>query len=413
MSITLDRENDFFNDAFRIPNNFDPRKIPVRDWIIDGLLLRNYLSIIIGAGGVGKSTYALSVGVALAAGAPLLGLSINKKQNILVINNEDDENELKRRVASICIHYGIDPESISGNIELYSGYKNEFKMATCSSNNRAKISEHAISLIDKIRRDEIDVVVIDPFVSTHNCNENDNTIMNKVASIYKRVCSEANVSILMIHHVRKEAGNQRGSNIKIEDARGAKSVTDAARIVHGMSKIPSIEAKKLGAPPEDCNNLIRLIPDLKTNYVAQNNNEYSILRLVSVSLENSKEKPDVLGVPELYKKTQNLYAPNKFTTTMLVSALERIASKVFLDPPWKLRDILGDLKEVTNRGQTTISDTIALLPYSRSNAIEIKTSDRDTTALYYATKKDPDKSRSPWLIHRESIKTRQTNQLTS
>ncbi len=413
MSMTIDSKNDFFSDAFRIPENFDPKKIPTRDWIIDGFLLRNYLSIILGAGGVGKSTYALSVAVALAAGTPLLELSVNKKHNVLVINNEDDKTELERRVASICIHYDINHDNIRGNIELLSGYKNEFKMAKSDCNNKTKISEHARSLIEKIKRDKIDVVVIDPFISTHECNENDNTTMNEVASIYKKVCSEANVSILLIHHVRKDNSSQRSSIIRVEDARGAKSVTDAARIVWGMSKILPKEAEGLKNPPEDVSNLVRLIPDLKTNYSPQNNIDHSILRLVSVSLENSQEKPDFLGVPELHRKIKGYKISEKFTPAKLVAALEKINSKTSLEPSCRFRDILSDLEHITNLGKTTISDTVALLPRDRSNALIIETNERHTAAAYYATKQHPDKSRSPWLIHREILKSSQTNQLTS
>jgi RecA-family ATPase len=74
---------------------------------------------------------------------------------------------------------------------------------------------------------KIDVLTIDPFVSSHEVSENDNRAIDAVVKAWGRLADECNCSINLVHHVRK--GN--GTEANADSARGAKALVDAARSV--------------------------------------------------------------------------------------------------------------------------------------------------------------------------------------
>ena len=54
-------------------------------------------------------------------------------------------------------------------------------------------------LIEEIRRNQIDVVIVDPFVSTHAVSENDNPAIDRVAKTWARIAHETNCAIELVH----------------------------------------------------------------------------------------------------------------------------------------------------------------------------------------------------------------------
>jgi hypothetical protein len=80
-------------------DKFDPATIPKRDWIIEGLAARGKVTVIVGPGGVAKSTWANQCGVAVATGRPdMSGFAVPRRHRAWVWNQEDDEQELDRRM---------------------------------------------------------------------------------------------------------------------------------------------------------------------------------------------------------------------------------------------------------------------------------------------------------------------------
>lgn len=98
---------DKFN-ARTIDELFQPSEIPTRQWLIQDYLLKGSISLIVAEGGVGKSTLSMINAMSVAAGKDLLGIGDVEQANVLLINNEDDDNELERRISAICQFYNLD-----------------------------------------------------------------------------------------------------------------------------------------------------------------------------------------------------------------------------------------------------------------------------------------------------------------
>lgn len=223
--------------------NTDIAHIPTRDWLVEGLCLKKYIAGIVAPGGVGKSTLALALGVSVASNTDKLLLGVRKQANVLIINNEDSSDELKRRIAGITTQYGVCPSRLEDTLFYASGYEAKHMLSEMSDSGQkeTKLAQHLIRYM--IYKD-IGLLIVDPFVSTHSAPENDNMAMDLVMSIYRKVAAKTGAAIILIHHTRK-LDNQGSSAGNADIARGASAFKDAARVVTTLTPMSKDEAKKL------------------------------------------------------------------------------------------------------------------------------------------------------------------------
>jgi hypothetical protein len=113
-----------------------------------------------------------------------------------------------------------------------------------------------------VRANNIGVLAVDPFAESHTLEENSNPQMIQAAAAWRRVASAGNCAVLLAHHVRK------GLVESIEASRGAKALTDSARIGLLLSTMTEQEADALGIPPETRLQYVRL-DDAKANMSAR------------------------------------------------------------------------------------------------------------------------------------------------
>ncbi|MEP6388495.1 MAG: AAA family ATPase [Halioglobus sp.] len=251
------------------PSLLQPRRVsrelralrPIaRDRLYGDMLLRGYVSMINGPGGTGKSVTTLTMGVGLALGRDLLDLGQQlRPRRVLIINNEDDYPELDMRLAAIAAAHELDQQAIDAMHEricYQSGYGQHLRIA--AQEGRVITGE----LVDLCRSDAIDAVMLDPLVSLHDVEENDNNSMEQlVMTPLRQVAKRGNVGVLLSHHSRK--GAQADS--PDDNARGATSVVNSVRANFGLSRMTTQEAKQFEFPEDDAHLHIRL-DDGKKNY---------------------------------------------------------------------------------------------------------------------------------------------------
>jgi hypothetical protein len=101
------------------------------------------------------------------------------------------------------------------------------------------------ALIDAINSNKIDVLSIDPFISSHRVTENDNNAIDLVAKEWARIADVTNCAIDLSHHTRKT----NGAEATVEDGRGAGALIAAvrsARVLNTMSKKEADQAGIVG-----------------------------------------------------------------------------------------------------------------------------------------------------------------------
>jgi len=203
----------------------DPAGIPRRDWIYGSHLIRGFGSATVAPGGVGKSTLVLAEAIAIATGRPILGIQPKKHGRVWYWNGEDPRDEVERRIAAVVLHYGIEPAELDGRLFYDSGRDQEIVIARQTRDGAAVAEPVANAIEETLIDNKIDVLAIDPFISSHRVTENDNNAIDTVAKRWTAIADEAQCAIELVHHVRKTGG----AEATVEDARGATALMEGTR----------------------------------------------------------------------------------------------------------------------------------------------------------------------------------------
>ena len=262
----------------------DPKTIPRRAWVYGSHLIRRFVSTTVAPGAVGKSSLTMVEAIAMATGRALLGTHpAGGKLRVWLWNGEDPLEELERRVAAICIHYGIDPAELDGQLFLNSGRDTEIVIATTTRNGTVIAQPVVNDMLATIRENRIDVIYLDPFVACHGASENDNGAINAVAKTIARMADETNTAWDLVHHSRKTGG----AEVTVEDGRGASALLAAARSGRVLNPMTKEEAARAGV--EKPRGFFR-VDNGKANLAPPpDSSEWFTLK--SVSLDNGGENP--------------------------------------------------------------------------------------------------------------------------
>jgi hypothetical protein len=218
----------------------DPTKLPVRDWIYGRHLIRRHVSSTIASGAVGKTSLKIVEALALATGRALLGLDVPKRSRVWLFNLEDDMIELRRRVSAAMIHYNIKPEDIGDRLHI-DGEKS--LLITKTTRQSTVINVPVVNaVVEAIEALEIDVLFVDPFISSHDAPESDSGAMDLVMkSGWVRVAREGNCAVELCHHTTK-ADTSSGMATAMS-GRGSGAVVFACRSVQVLNPMTHEEAK--------------------------------------------------------------------------------------------------------------------------------------------------------------------------
>ena len=219
-----------------------PELIPRREWVYKPNYIRQFIGLTTATGGAGKSSLILVEMIAMAIGKALLGIEPAQGLRTWYWNGEDPQEELQRRVQAVLKHYEVTANEIDGRFFLDSGRDLPIKIAD-TRNGAARIAVPvAKQLIEAIQDLKIDVLAIDPFVSSHSVSENDNGAIEMVAKQWADIADKTNCAIQISHHTRKTGGD----SASIEDSRGASSLNYAARTRRSINTMNAGEAKNAG-----------------------------------------------------------------------------------------------------------------------------------------------------------------------
>lgn len=265
-------------------------EIPRRAWIYGHHLIRCFLSLTIAPGGVGKTALLIADAVALATGRDLLKTKVyGGSKRVWLYNLEDPPDELERRVAAVCQHYGIDAEALANRLFVDSGRIQPLCIAEQIDSQTKVIRPIADQVILELQDRKIDLLIIDPFVSSHRVPENDNGAIDTVAKEWGCIAHETNCAIELVHHLRKQGDKEATA----ESSRGAIALVAAARSVRVLNRMTKEEAQRAGERSH--RGFFSLVDD--KNNLAPPTADADWFRIVGVALANG----DNVGVVEPWK----------------------------------------------------------------------------------------------------------------
>lgn len=263
---------DFFDEAAIVP----------RQWIYGRHYLRSFVSVLASAGGIGKTSLQIVEALAIATGRPLLGEDVHESCQVWIINLEDPMDEMQRRILAAMKFYGITPDEVRGKLFVDAGRDFQIKFATQTKEGVIPNTALIQHMVDKIKGYDIGVTFIDPFVASHEVNENDNMAINAVVGEIRAVADATRSAIGIVHHIRK--GN--GDEATIDSVRGAGSLIGAARAARIINRLSEDDAVRAGIDPLEARSVFR-VDDGKAN-LAPPSEKAAWRKMTGVQLANGE-----------------------------------------------------------------------------------------------------------------------------
>jgi hypothetical protein len=231
--------------------------LPRRAWVAHRLLMRDEATILAGPGGVGKSGFSQALAAHGAVCRSFAGYDIHKPFKTIVYNLEDSRHEMEARMYATCATYGLDPREVEKSVLLWPGRELRFRLM-----NR----DHTVAMADVqelarlTKREGFDVIILDPIVSLHHEDENDNTAMGEVMEALNGLARLAGAAVLGLHHTPKGV-RQAGSS---DAVRGAGNIVNSVRIASTIYAADENDAMLYGFGEDYRGRYIR-IDDAKQN----------------------------------------------------------------------------------------------------------------------------------------------------
>jgi hypothetical protein len=260
----------------------DADPIPPRGWLLGNTFCRRFISGLQAAGGTGKTALRILQALALATGHPLTGEHVFQRCRVLVVSLEDDKDELRRRVRAAMKHHGVSHEDVRGWLFLATPTDLGLKLATLDDG-KIVMGELGNKLRKTIQRWHIDVVILDPFVKTHDVEENSNGHIDFVARILTNIAIDCDCAVDVLHHVSKGAADPGNA----DRGRGASAFKDACRLVYSLTTMTAEEAQTFGIPEGERRLYVRM--DAAKVNIAAPSGAATWFKLVGVSLRNGDD----------------------------------------------------------------------------------------------------------------------------
>lgn len=267
--------------------------IPPRPWLFGHWLQRGIVTAVIAPGGVGKSSLVAAMTLSMASGRELLGKTVyGGPLRPWVWNLEDSGDNLARARIAASVYHRIGEADCGGRIYVDSGPDGA---TLCTAVEDRAGFTLIVTVFDNIVaaliRLKIDALFIDPFVSSHAINENDNNRVDAVVKAWARVAKAANCAIVLVHHSVKMKGEQ----VTADSSRGAGALNNAARMTLVLNRMTPDQAMAWQIPQKDVSRYFSVIDD-KHNMTAPEAADWFKLESQTLGNGNETYEADSIGV---------------------------------------------------------------------------------------------------------------------
>ena len=247
-------------------NALEPHQIGPRPWLIDRMFLLGNVTLLLAAGSVGKSSISLAIAAHLAVGQDFAGYKVYKKAKTIIYNGEDDMAEQSRRLIAICMLYQLDYMVVKKSIMFIPA--RQLKISLVEKDQYGKLVRNDIlvqQLVDKCSDPSVGLLILDPLVKIHRCEETSNVDMDYVMDTLTDIAYGANIAVKALHHTSK-SGNakqeERMGNMDI--ARGASAIVNASRVAFTLLSASQQDAEDYGLKEDERYMWVRM-DDAKMN----------------------------------------------------------------------------------------------------------------------------------------------------
>ena len=261
-------------------DGWDEAALERRRWIAPRYLLRGAVHMLAAPGSAGKSSLMVAWTCALALGVAFSGLRPYQPCCVITFNVEDDGSEQQRRFSAALKQFNAKPADLAGKVIRMGPIGAGSLIRVDQLTKKAEFTPLMRTIDDLCTEHKPDVLILDPMVELHDCDENDNTGLRMVMALLRSFAIKHDLALVILHHSRKATNGAAGDP---DSLRGASSIVGAARIVLTLQVMTEEDANKLNIPIAERRSYFRL-DSAKANYAATGDAEW--FRLVEYKLAN-------------------------------------------------------------------------------------------------------------------------------
>ena len=179
------------------------------EFLVEGLLLKNALSVIGGEEGSGKSILALNLAFDVAIGSnQFLNYNVNTQGKVLLLNYELDETLIKTRLEKMTSKLSNEEMVYLTNIIILNP-------------GNIKLIDNIDWLRDIIIKEHFELVIIDCLYLAHTKKEQEADSMKSIYIALKDIACINNTTIVILHHTSKHSNDKQ---LKSDLLRGSQTL---------------------------------------------------------------------------------------------------------------------------------------------------------------------------------------------
>lgn len=174
---------------------------PEREWAINHWLGLGHVTLLAGAGGLGKTSVAQVLGSCVALGRDYLD-NVTMPRNVLMWACEDDKDELWRRQIAIA-------QSLQCNLDVFDerfilhSYDGEDVELCALKDGVVAVSPKVQQLTEQIGDYKAQVVILDNIARLYGCNENDRHQVTTFIAMLTKAARPTGAAIMLLGHPAK------------------------------------------------------------------------------------------------------------------------------------------------------------------------------------------------------------------
>lgn len=178
-------------------------ELPDIDWLIDDMIPAGDLISIAGPSGVGKTRYiALLIACLLTGRTDLMGLpAANRPISTLYFANEEKGEDLQRRIKAAMHANGL----VGGRRSWVRG-KDAGRVRLLRQQDGALLPDLELldQVVAKVKKDDIELVIFDPFNTLGGEEENSAASVDQIISCFQYIAQHTGAAVMFIHHTPKD-----------------------------------------------------------------------------------------------------------------------------------------------------------------------------------------------------------------
>lgn len=187
--------------------------LPPRDPSFWGNFLPpNYVALLGGHGGLGKTKLAIALACHVATGKPFWGIQV-RKATVSIFTAEDDGEETMRGIQGACAQWGIDPREVAENLHVLDASRNGAVLFGIGAAYPARVGEVTPSF-DLMKAWVTDtgtqLLIVDNASEVFAGNEIDRVQVKQFMRAMKSVVQPTSGSVLLIAHSDKASARGQG-----------------------------------------------------------------------------------------------------------------------------------------------------------------------------------------------------------